>query len=133
MINLAIYILYRTPYIGNSELREHIQKLAITAEEQHIPKHELITYNETTIHPIEELEEFYNNLYRMKIEVPDDGLIVLGNRMAYSIENKAPDNIILTSENNTHIMSTFAETVDLVNFYRQILCNIMHRYYIIVK
>ena len=117
---------YRTPYIGNSELREHIQKLAITAEEQHIPKHELITYNETTIHPIEELEEFYNNLYRMKIEVPDDGLIVLGNRMAYSIENKAPDNIILTSENNTHIMSTFAETVDLVNFYRQILCNIRH-------
>lgn len=117
---------YRTPFIPNNVLQEHIKRLAIVAEEQNMPKHNLITYNEATIHPIKELDSFYEELYKKEVAIPDDGLIILGNRMAYSIENKAPDNIILTTNNNTHIMSAFGETVDLVNFYKQIMCNIRH-------
>lgn len=113
---------YRTPFISDDRLREHIKQMSIMAEEQNMPKHDVITYEEATKHPIEELDAFYDSV---KDSVPEYGAIFLGNRMTYST-NRAPDNVVLGAANNTHIMSAFSDMEDLVNFYKEIRVNISH-------
>lgn len=115
---------YKIPFLKNNILLNHMQKLWKAAETQKIPRHDLISYNEKVEHSIEELKEFYKNLNINNPNTPKTGLIILGNRMTYSIENKAPENIIIIPENNSHIVSVFSETVDLVDFYKEILCNL---------
>lgn len=115
---------YKIPFLKNDVLLNHMRKLWNEAEKQKIPKHELISYNEKTEHPIEELKNLYTDLNINNPNTPESGLIILGNRMTYSLENKAPENIIITPENNSHIMSIFSETIDFVDFYKEILCNI---------
>ena len=113
---------YKTPFIPDDELREHIKKMALLAEERHMPKKDVITYEEVTKHPIEQLIDVYKNEETRK-KLPDYGVFFLGNRMAYSA-NKAPDNIVLTSQNNTNIMSVCSDYTDFVMFYQELICNI---------
>lgn len=113
---------YRTPFIADDVLRDHIKRLAIMAEERGIPKKDVITYEEVTKHPIQELIDLYKNENMVK-RLPDSGVFFLGNRMAYS-SNKAPDNIILTAKNNTNIISCCSEYSDYVLWFNELVTNI---------
>lgn len=115
---------YRTPFIPDDDLREHIKRMALLAEERKMPKKDVITYEEVTKHPIQQLIDVYENPV-MKQKLPDSGVFFLGNRMAYS-QNKAPDNIILTAQNNTNIMSVCSDYTDYVMFFQELMCNIQH-------
>jgi hypothetical protein len=115
---------YRTPFIPDDDLREHIKRMALLAEEQHVPKKDVITYEEVTKHPIEQLLDTYKDPNIIK-RLPDSGVFFLGNRMAYSA-NKAPDNIILTAKNNTNIMSVCSDYNDYVLFFQELMVNIQH-------
>jgi hypothetical protein len=121
---------FKTPYICDEgptqkhpdnfdELQDHIDKMAALAVEQNIPVKSVITYEEATKHDISEIDAFYE---ANRDKIPE-GFFLLGMRMTYS-ENKAPDNIVLTAANNTHIFSAFENIVDLVNFYKSIKRNI---------
>lgn len=127
-ISLEAQKRYRTPYASDDILREHIKKMALLADERNMPKHDVITYEESTIHDISELDKFYEDAEAWEgtpKQLPDYGLFVLGNRMTYST-NKAPDNIMLQAVNNSHIISAFSDTKDLINFYRTMQTNIKH-------
>jgi hypothetical protein len=113
---------YRTPFIPDDDLREHIKRMALLAEERKMPKKDVITYEEVTKHPIQQLVDTYNSP-AVKKSLPDSGVFFLGNRMAYS-QNKAPDNIILTAKNNTNIMSVLSDYTDFVMFFQELMCNI---------
>lgn len=113
---------YKTPFIADKVLRNHIKKLAEKAQSEHYAQKDVITYEEVTKHPIEELVATYNNP-AVKSKLPDSGVFFLGNRMAYST-NKAPDNIILGQQNNTNIMSCFGDYSDFVMFFNQMVVNI---------
>lgn len=115
---------YRTPFIADDVLRDHIKNMALLAEEQGIPKKDVITYEEATKHPIKELEDLYKD-ENLRKKLPDSGVFFLGNRMAYSA-NKAPDNIILIPKNNENIMSVCSDYSDLVLWFKQLMCNIQN-------
>lgn len=115
---------YRTPFIPDDDLREHIKRMALLAEERKMPKKDVITYEEVTKHPIQQLIDVYENP-AMKQKLPDSGVFFLGNRMAYS-QNKAPDNIILSAQNNTNIMSVCSDYTDYVMYFQELMCNIKH-------
>lgn len=102
-------------------LREHMKEMWDLAAKRGIPRKDIISYEESTIHPLSEVDDFYD---KAPITV-DSGVFVLGMRMVYS-ENRAPWNCILGPKNNTHIFSAFSDNTDLVNFYKTIICNIRH-------
>lgn len=110
---------YRTPFIPDDRLFAHIKQMAQLAIENKMPKKNVITYQEKDVHQLSEVDVFYEENSQ---KVPDQGLILLGRRMAYS-ENRAPDNIVMTAENNTHIFSAFRELDEVVKFYRTLLAN----------
>lgn len=121
---------YRTPYICDEppdskhpnsidELQLHIDTMAELAQEKGFKPKDVITYQESTKHYIDEVDKFYE-VNREKIPA---GFFLLGERMTYS-SNRAPNNIILTSANNMHIFSAFNDNNDLVNFYRCMRKNI---------
>lgn len=110
---------YRTPFLSDGELRKNIEKLYDMAEEKHIPKHDVISYLESEVHRVDEIDQFF-----MEHEnVWQPGMILLGSRMTYST-NKAPENIVLSAVNNSHIMSCFEDTTDIVNFYKSLRRNL---------
>ena len=82
----------------------------------------VITYNEATEHPIVEMERTFEENREI---LPDSGVIFLGNRMSYSA-NKLPENVILSTKNNTHIMSVFNDMRDYVLFFNQVVYSIQH-------
>lgn len=122
---------YKTPFLNDepgsgitteSELFDNIKYLYQKAEEWKLPKKDVISYEEKTTHPIQELVDLYERLDK-EGRRPESGVFFLGNRMAYST-NKAPDNIILGSRNNTNIISCFGDTTDFVQFFSELVCNI---------
>lgn len=117
---------YKIPLAEPDILLAHMKKLWNAAIEQGMPKHDLISYEEKTTHSIAELDEFYDSLNAGGSKIPETGLIFLGNRMTYSVTNRAPENVILLPEANSHIMAIFSDNIDFVNFYKQVLCNIRH-------
>lgn len=124
---------YRTPFIPDKDLREHIKDMALRAEKlPNFKTRNVITYEEVTVHGIEELDTFYeennNKIVKSKAGkdvnvIPDNGSIFIGMRMTYS-PNLAPDNFILTTENNQHIFSAFMNNNDLINFFFTIKKNL---------
>lgn len=115
---------YKTPFIADDVLRAHIKKMALKAKEEGCapnPK-DVITYEEVTKHPIQELVDLYKDPETQK-KIPDSGVFFLGMRMAYST-NRAPDNIILGPKNNTHLVGLFKNTSDLAMFYNSLIVNI---------
>ena len=114
---------FSTPFIGTETIHESTKKLAIRAKEENMPVNHLITYEEATKHPIDELNEFYGKLERQG-KLPDNAtLMVMGERMAYS-ENKAPDNFIVAKKNNENIMAVFSDNTDFVMFFNTIIRNL---------
>lgn len=117
-------IRYKTPFFpGDEMLYEHIHKMADRAKAEGCapnPK-DVITYREDTVHPIEELKEFYEK-NRDKIPAKS-GVFFLGMRMAYS-PNKAPDNFILSAKNNTNIVAIAPEYNDFVLLFNDFMTNI---------
>ena len=117
-------IRYKTPYFPSDDmLYEHIKAMSDRAKAEGCapnPK-DVITYREDTVHPIEELEEFYKT---NADKIPaDSGVFFLGMRMAYS-PNKAPDNFILGAKNNTNIVALAPEYNDFVLLFKDFMTNI---------
>lgn len=114
---------YKTPYFRNDDEQfRQIIKCAERAEAEGIPPKDIITYEEATKHPIKEMTDLYKKPEFQKV-IPDSGVFLLGNRMAYS-SNKAPDNIILPAQNDTNILSCFSDYTDFAMFFNQIVTNI---------
>ena len=113
---------YRTPFIADDVLREHIKGLYDRAVKEGIQQTNVITYEETTKHPIEEMYAMYD-IMRKQNKLPQSGLFLLGNRMAYSA-NKAPDNIILGNKNTTNIMACCSDYTDFVLLFNELMGNI---------
>lgn len=114
---------FSTPNIDTNTIHESTKELAIKAEEENMPKNKLITYEEATKHPIQELIDFYGVLER-KGKLPEDStLMVLGERMAYS-ENTAPDNFIVAKKNNENILFCCNDNTDFVMFFNTLIKNI---------
>lgn len=125
------YRRYRTPFLPDSdkpgkpsELRKHIKRAYERAKALDDFKfRDVITYEEATKHPIQELVDYYQTDV-VQAGLPETGgLFFVGNRMAYS-ENRAPMNVRLSAQNNRHIISVFEDLNDLVNFYKCIMANI---------
>lgn len=125
--------LFRTPFIEDktkngviAPLRLHIEHLYDKALSENYQFKDIITYHESTKHPIEEIDEFFKSegfqRYINDNQI-DSGVFVLGERMAYS-ENKAPDNIILTKADNEHIIACFEDITDTVLFFNTMVRNI---------
>lgn len=118
---------YKIPLLENDVLRAHMKKMWDKARAENYPQKDIITYDEQVTYAIEELDADYDRMRKeganVGTELPGSGLILLGNRMTYS-SNKAPENIVLLPENDSHIFSCFSETSDLVDFYKQIMRNI---------
>ena len=124
---------YKTPFLCDdensgvetmSELFDNMRYLYNKAKEDGFKEREVISYEESTKHPIAELVAEYNDPV-IKAKLPKSGVFFLGNRMAYS-QNKAPDNIIITAKNNTNIMSCCSDYKDFVMWFNQLMCNIEH-------
>lgn len=122
---------YKTPFLNDepgsgilteSELYDNIRYLYNLAEEQGIPRKDVISYEEKTTHKIEELHQLYDKLDASGRR-PESGVFFLGNRMAYST-NRAPDNIILPASNNTNIMACLSDNTDFVYFFSEMIANI---------
>lgn len=118
---------YRTPFLndsppktgGLSEFHQVIKSIYDRAVNEGFKFRDVITYEESTTHKVEEIDEVYRNVSG----IPDSGMMLLGMRMTYDV-NKAPDNIVLTPVNNSHVFSAFSDTEDKVNFYKTIMQNI---------
>lgn len=117
---------FKIPYITTDNLIEAMKECWDRAAERGIPYHEMITYDEETKHSISELDALYDEVNLSNESTPDEGLFFLGNRMTYSTENKAPENIIINNDVNMHIMSVFDYVEDVVDFYQSILHNLKH-------
>ena len=115
---------YKVPLLENEVLLSHMKKTWDEAKKRKMPMHDLIQYDEETVHGIDELQKFYIKLNENSETTPETGLIVLGNRMTYSTENRAPENVIMTQERGSSIFSVFSETVDIVDFYKEIILNL---------
>lgn len=111
-----------TPFIGTDLIHESTKQLAERAISDKIKPYDLITYEESTKHPIEELEGLFDDL-REKDKLTKDTLIVFGERMAYS-ENRAPDNAIVGKKNNENFMCCFSDYNDYVLFFNQMMVNL---------
>lgn len=123
---------YRTPFLCDdedsgkymtSELFDNIFYLDRLAKERGYKEKDVISYQESTKHPISQLGDFYAGLNPET--VPDSGLFVFGPRMAYS-ENKAPDNVIVGAKNNTNFMCCASEYNDYVLLFNQLMFCINH-------
>ena len=124
---------YKTPFLADkpgsgketsSELFDNIKYLNDLAIERGFPERDVITYEEATKHPIQELIDTYKNPLIAE-KLPDSGVFFLGNRMAYN-ENRAPDNIIIGAKNNSNIMSVCGDYNDYVLWFNQLMCNIQN-------
>ena len=124
---------YKTPFLADkpgsgketsSELFDNIKYLNDLAIERGFPERNVISYEEATKHPIQELIDTYKNPLVAE-KLPDSGVFFLGNRMAYD-ENKAPDNIIIAAKNNSNIMSVCGDYTDYVLWFNQLMCNIQN-------
>ena len=123
------YARYKIPYVPDedkpgkpSRLRQHIVETAKMAEERGIKPYKLISYLESTEHPIDELYALYEN-EKIKDALPDSGMFFLGERMAYE-ENDLPHNIQVSAVNNTNIYAGFEKYNDLVLFFNTIMGNL---------
>lgn len=128
---------YRTPFLDDkppkrkpgdpppegdekyAELHRVIKSMHERAIKEGFKPRDIITYEESTVHPVAEIEQ----IYKSTPNILESGLFLLGPRMTYD-ENKAPDNIVLTPVNNSHVFCTFGDNVDLVNFYKTLQMNI---------
>lgn len=115
---------YRTPFIADDILRDHIKFLFDKANSEGIPKKDVITYEEVTKHPIEQLVETFNDLKKAN-KLAKSGVFFLGNRMAYSA-NRAPDNIVIGQKNNTNIIACCSDYTDYVLFFQELMINIQN-------
>ena len=114
---------YRTPFIPDKSLRDRINMLAEKAIKERFEREsEAITYDETTIHNIEEVDALYENVLK---GVDVNNLFILGERMVYS-ERGRRSNIILSRENNQHIFSVFSNTSDAVMFFNTLMENLKY-------
>lgn len=122
---------YKTPFLNDdegsgkettSQLFDNIRMLYNLAKERGFKEKQVISYEESTKHPIKELIDTYNDPI-LKTKLPESGVFFLGNRMAYS-QNKAPDNIILSAKNNENILSCFTDYNDIVMFFKSLVQNI---------
>ncbi|MCM1440110.1 MAG: FtsK/SpoIIIE domain-containing protein, partial [Roseburia sp.] len=111
-----------TPGIDNETIHNSTKILAERAVNEKIKPYDLITYEESTKHPISELEELYDDLEK-EGRLPNESLIVFGERMAYS-ENRAPDNAIVAKKNNENFMCCFSDYNDYVLFFNQMMVNL---------
>jgi len=117
---------YKIPLCTNEELIAHMKKLWDAANDRGYKIHDLVSYNEKTVHSIDELNDLYTGLYETHPETPETGLVFLGNRMTYDANNRAPENIIFESEDMSNAFCVFENTEDIVDFYRSLVCNISH-------
>lgn len=114
-----------TPGIGTDVIHESTKQLAERAIAEGIKPYDLITYEESTKHPIEELEGLFADL-RESGKLTNDALIVFGERMAYS-ENRAPDNVIVGKKNNENFMCCFSDYNDYVLFFNQMMVSLRNQ------
>lgn len=122
---------WKVPYFAEDKdgapikLRELMKTLWDEAEKQGIPRKRMITYNEKDQHDIHELESLWDDLNKAGT-APETGLIILGSKMVYDVEAPGPLNIIMEPENGAHVFSVFKNSEDVVDFYKQIMCNFKH-------
>lgn len=113
---------FATPGISKPEVVEQTNYLAQLAIEQSMPKYDVITYEEGTKHPIEELEGVFESLSDNEAITDDLALFIFGPRMTYST-NKVPDNTLIQRKNNENMFSIFNEYSDFVLFFNLIMAN----------
>lgn len=111
---------YRTPYISDDRLREHIKDCFDRANNIGFKRDNIITYQETTLHYVSEIKELYEaNPGRL----PETGGMFFGRKMVYD-DNQAPENCIMTASNNTHICSYFSILEDMVMYTKSFIANL---------
>lgn len=117
---------YKTPFLSDdegsgimttSQLFDNIRELYLLAQTRGFKEKAVISYEESTVHPPEEIDEFFADPIVLS-KLPESGVLLMGPRMAYSA-NKAPDNCILSAVNNSNIMSVFSDQYDVVLFFNQ--------------
>lgn len=114
---------FSTPFISTDQIHESTKILAERAIKENMPKHDVVTYEEATKHPIEELRTFFKKMEENNKLPTGQTLMVMGERMAYS-ENKAPDNFMVGKKNNENIVACFSDYNDYVLFFNVIYENI---------
>jgi hypothetical protein len=114
---------FSTPNISTKQIHDSTKILAERAIADNMPKHSVVTYEEATKHPIQELRDFFAEMDARGKLPTGATLMVMGERMAYS-ENKAPDNFMVGKKNNENIISVFSDYNDYVLFFNTIYENI---------
>ena len=103
-------------------LRAHITRCSREAKKRGFKRPKPVTYQESSICTIDELDEFYAKGRELG-NLPDSGVFFIGERMFYSDAN-APYNFVLGRENNTHIAAAFNSITDISNFFKCLCRNI---------
>lgn len=111
--------------LHGSVLHEHIARTCVEAKKRGmLHKNPPVTYNEKDECKFSFLEDVYKN-EAIIAKLPKYGVFFMGDRMAYS-ENQAPENVILTAKNNSHIFAVFNDDNDIPMFFKTIVYNIKH-------
>lgn len=134
--------MYRTPFISDdlptdkvtkqptgepSELQIAIDEIYDKAVARGFKQGRVITYRESDVHAITEMEEYFAKHKEDKKEDGSplmEGVFILGERMTYNPDLTSPEHIVMSTQNNTHIFSLFNDYEDLVNFYKMMKVNI---------
>jgi hypothetical protein len=112
---------FRTPFIPDKTLRNQIDTLYKRYMlESYRREKEAITYDETTIHELSEVDELYSTILK---DIDMNNRMILGERMVYSNKGRRA-NILFDRENNTHVFSVFENNEDLIWFFNTIMFNI---------
>ena len=117
---LELQKLYKTPFIdADTETPELVEQLSKKAVDEHFKTTEPITYEETAIHNINELDKHYE-------ELPSDktnGLFLLGERMTYSNKGRI-SNIIMSRSMEENLVSVFSVEKDGLMFFETLKRNL---------
>lgn len=115
---------FSTPFIPKEQIHESTKNLCMRAKRDNMPEYKLITYEESTKHPIQELDDLYSKLERQG-RLPDGAtLMVMGEKMFYDDESSGPDNFIMAKKNNENILAVFSDNTDFVMFFNTIMKNL---------
>lgn len=109
---------FKTPWAPDSMLRAHINRCYDEARKIGFEYGNVIEYNESTKHSVNEIDDVYRKLQENpeSNSFPDWGVVLLGRLMVYS-RNKAPENFIFQADNSENLFACFMDTEDYVNFF----------------
>ena len=118
--------LYKTPGIGEQEQLDIIKGMYDKAIQEGFSQGRVIQYNEKDKWGFDRLEAVYAEARERNDPALNEQLnntIFLGERMAYS-SNQAPENILLGTLANTHLIASCEDQQDFVWFFKSYMHNI---------